>query len=137
LRQGYVANLAETCDPENPFQLIAKIQVSPNSTDDGKLLLQALPDLAQRTDLDTLYTDGGYVGAELNQALTDKGIALFQTGIRGRKLSRDKLSFHNIIIQLDETGQLFQVTCPHGQIAPVELGSQKKGYVAKCTVTIC
>jgi len=137
LKQGYVANLAETCDPQNPFQLITKIQVAPNSTDDGKLLQQALPNLSQRTDLETLYTDGGYGGPELDQVLTDKVVALYQTGIRGRKLRQDKLSFYDFIIQQNETGQPVQVTCPHGQIAPVEVGSQKKGYVAKFVITIC
>lgn len=137
LKQGYVANLAETCDPENPFQLITKIQVAPNSTDDGKLLLQALPNLAERTDLDTLYTDGGYGGPDLDQALTDKGVIMLQTGIRGRKLRQDKLSFYHFSIHQDETGLPTQVTCPYGQIAPVEVGSQKKGYVAKFAVTIC
>jgi hypothetical protein len=137
LRQGYVANLAETCDPDNLFQLITKVQVAPNSMDDGKLLLQALPNLAQRTDLDTLYTDGGYGSPELDQALTDKGITLWQTGIRGRKLLREKLSLYDFTLQLDESGQPIQVTCPHAQTVPVELGSQKKGYVAKFAVTIC
>ena len=137
LKQGYVANLAETCDPENPFQLITKIQVAPNSTDDGKLLLQALPNLAQRTDLDMLYTDGGYGGAKLDQALTDNGVVLFQTGIRGKKLRQDKLSFYHFSIHQDETSLPIQVTCPYGQIAPVEAGSQKKGYVARFSVSIC
>ena len=104
---------------------------------DGKLLLHALPNLARRTDLDVLYTDGGYAGAEIDQALTDKGIALFQTGIRGRKLRRDKLSFFDFILQLDETGHPIHVTCPHGQIASVALGSQKKGYVARFSVPTC
>jgi hypothetical protein len=137
LKQGYVANLAETCDPENPFQLITKIQVAPNSTDDGKLLLQALPNLAERTKLKTLYTDGGYGGAKLDHSLADKGIALLQTGIRGKKLRRDKLSFYDFIIHQDEIGLPTQVTCPYGQIAPVEIGSQKKGYVAKFAASIC
>jgi hypothetical protein len=137
LKQGYVANLAETCDPENPFQLITKIQVAPNSTDDGKLLLQALPNLAERTELKTLYTDGGYGGAKLDQSLADKGIALLQTGIRGKKLRQDKLSFYDFIIHQDEAGLPTQVTCPYGQIAPVEIGSQKKGYVARFAVSIC
>jgi len=137
LKQGYVANLAETCDPENPFQLITKIQVAPNSTDDGKLLLQALPNLAERTKLKTLYTDGGYGGAKLDQSLADKRIALLQTGIRGKKLRQDKLSFYDFIIHQDEAGLPTQVTCPYGQIAPVEIGSQKKGYVARFSVSIC
>jgi hypothetical protein len=137
LKQGYVANVTETCDPENPFQLITKIQVAPNSVDDGKLLLQALPNLTERTDLDTLYTDGSYGGVEIDRSLTDKGIALYQTGIRGKKLGEDRLSFHHFSIHQDETGQPTRVTCPAGQIAPVEMGSQKKGYVARFSVSFC
>jgi hypothetical protein len=137
LKQGYVANLAETCDPKNPFQLITKIQVAPNSTDDGKLLLQALPNLAERTELKTLYTDGGYGGAKLDLLLADKKIAWLQTGIRGKKLRQDRLSFYDFIIHQDEDDLPTQVTCPWGQIAPVEVGSQKKGYVARFSVSIC
>jgi hypothetical protein len=137
LRQGYVANIAETCDPQNPFQLITKVQVAPNSMDDSKFLLQALPNLAQRTDLDTLYTDGGYGSPEVDLSLTDKGITLLQTGIRGRKLHQDRLSFHDFILDVDQSGHPVQVTCPHAQTALVELGSQKKGYVARFTVSIC
>jgi hypothetical protein len=33
--QGYSANLTETCDPENPLQLITKTQTAPNRTDDA------------------------------------------------------------------------------------------------------
>jgi hypothetical protein len=137
LKQGYVANLAETCDPKNPFQLITKIQVAPNSTDDGKLLLQALPNLAERTELKTLYTDGGYGGAKLDLLLADKKIALLQTGIRGKKLRQDRLSFYDFSIHQDEDDLPTQMTCPYGQIAPVEVGSQKKGYVARFSVSIC
>ena len=137
LRQGYAANIAETCDPQNPFQLITKVQVAPNSLDDSKFLLQALPNLAQRTDLDTLYTDGGYGSPDVDLSLTDKVVAMFQTGIRGRKLHRDRLSFHDFILDVDQSGHPVQVTCPHAQTALVELGSQKKGYVARFAVSIC
>ena len=30
--QGYVANLTETCDPDNELQLITQVQVAPNNT---------------------------------------------------------------------------------------------------------
>ena len=36
--QGYVANLAETCDPENELQLITKVQVVSNNVADSQLL---------------------------------------------------------------------------------------------------
>jgi hypothetical protein len=29
------------------------------------------------------------------------------------------------------------MTCPNGQIAPVEVGSQKKGYVSRFSISIC
>jgi hypothetical protein len=137
LKQGYVANLSETCDPENPFQLITKIQVAPNSTDDTRLLLQAVPNLTQRTNLNTLYTDGGYGSPEVDQVLIDNDISLLQTGIRGHKLCQEKLSFADFIVQVNQSNQPVQVICPCGQNAPVEMGSQKKGYVARFAVTIC
>jgi hypothetical protein len=58
--KGYVANLTETCDPENPLQLVTKVQVASNHTEDAEMLMEALPNLKERTELDTLFTDGGY-----------------------------------------------------------------------------
>jgi hypothetical protein len=58
--QGYSANLTETCDPENSFQLITKTQTAPNSTDDSQLLAEGLPNLKERTDVSTIYSDGGF-----------------------------------------------------------------------------
>ncbi len=49
--KGYVANLTETCDPDNPLQLITKVQVASNHTEDAELLVEALPSLKERTDL--------------------------------------------------------------------------------------
>lgn len=35
---GYVANVTETCNPNNPFQLIVKVQTESNNTDDATML---------------------------------------------------------------------------------------------------
>ena len=56
---GYVANLIETCDPENDLQLVTKVQVAPNTTEDAQMLTEALPNHQERTDLNELHTDGG------------------------------------------------------------------------------
>ncbi len=48
--------------PTNELQLITKVQVAPNNVDDTQLLAEALPNLKERTDLDTLITDGGFGG---------------------------------------------------------------------------
>jgi hypothetical protein len=47
--QGYVANLTETCDPENELQLITKVQTTSNNTDDSQLLAEARPNLVHAT----------------------------------------------------------------------------------------
>ena len=53
---GYVANVTETCHPDNDFQLILKMQTESNTTDDAKMLAEVLPELKERTNL---ASDGG------------------------------------------------------------------------------
>ncbi len=65
-----MANITETCDPENDLQLVTKVQVAPNNIDDTQLLAEALPELKERTDLDTLYTVGGYGSPEMERKST-------------------------------------------------------------------
>src|SRR5450756_204372 len=76
---GYVANITDTCHPDNQLQLITQVQVAPNNTEDAELLVEALPNLQARTELATLYTDGGYGSAEADQALQDNQVELVQT----------------------------------------------------------
>jgi len=137
LRQGYVANLTETCDPDNPFQLITKVQVAPNHTDDPLLLVAALPNLVARTALETLYTDGGYGGVAADRLLEDHRVQLLQTGIRGSRLNPDKLSIADFTFACTEDGYPLTVTCPRGCQVAVERGAQKKGFVAKFPVAGC
>ena len=57
---GYKANVAETCDGDNPFRLITTIRVDTNNTDDGELLREDVPELPAETGLTDLLVDGGY-----------------------------------------------------------------------------
>ena len=77
--KGYVANLTETCDPENDLQLITQVQLAPNNTDDADLLVQALPNLVERTDLSDLYSDGGFGSPVADVVLQEKQVALVQS----------------------------------------------------------
>ena len=61
------------------------MQVAPNNTDDSHLLAEALPNLQERTDLDTLLTDGGFGGEVSDAALENQPVKLIQTAIRGPK----------------------------------------------------
>jgi hypothetical protein len=135
--RGYVANLTETCDPENPLQLITKVQVASNHTEDADLLVEAIPNLKKRTEIDTLYTDGGYGSADVDQIMQDNQIEQIQTAIRGRIPSTEKLNLSDFEIKQAESGKPTQITCPNRQTVVVNPSSQKKGYVAHFDLTTC
>jgi len=135
--KGYVANLTETCDPENDLQLITKVQVTSNHTEDAELLVEAVPDLKERTDLDTLYTDGAYGSPNVDQTLQVHQVEQIQTGIRGRIPSTKKFNLSDFIIKQAESGKPTQITCPQGQTAEVKTTCQKKGFVAHFEAEVC
>jgi hypothetical protein len=135
--QGYVSNVTETCDPENPLQLITKVQTAPNSIDDSQLLAEALPNLKGRTDLKTIITDGGHGGPEADTVLQDQHVEHIQTAIRGRNPNPDKLHLSDFIIKINDDGKPVKVTCPQGQTIAVQTSSQKKAFVAHFAAEEC
>jgi hypothetical protein len=134
---GYVANLSETCDPQNPLQLITKVQVASNNVDDSQLLAEGMPDLKKRTELDTIYTDGGHGGPDSDVVLQQQKVEHIQTAIRGRTLDPDKLYMADFTIRFNPDNQLVKVTCPHGQTEPAHSSSQKKAFVAHFGAVVC
>lgn len=135
--KGYVANITETCDPENDLQLITKMQVAPNNVDDAQLMEETLPNLKERTNLDTLYTDGGYGSPGADHTLRDNQIEQIQTAIRGRAPSAEKLNLADFKIKQAESGKPTRITCPRGQSVMVYSSSQKKAYVAHFGYEVC
>lgn len=135
--KGYVANLTETCDPENPLQLVTKVQVASNHTEDAEMLVEALPNLKERTGLDTLYTDGGYGSSNADQILQDNQVEQIQTAIRGRNPNNEKLNLSDFEIKQTEKGVPTRITCPQGQTTTVHTSNQKKAYVAHFEAEIC
>lgn len=135
--RGYVANITETCDPENQFQLITKVQVAGNMVDDTKLLAEALPNLKERTEINILYTDGGYGSPDMDKTLLDNQVEQIQTGIRGRIPDEKKLNLADFEIKQAESGKPTKITCPQGQTATVYSSSQKKGFVAHFEPEVC
>jgi hypothetical protein len=135
--KGYVANLSESCDPDNELQLITKVQVAPNNTNDNTLLLEALPDLKERNGLETLYTDGPYAGPEVDQALQQHQVEQIQTGINGPTLDPTKLYLADFEIEQNEQGVPTRITCPQGQSVPVELSTRQRSYRADFDPRLC
>ena len=135
--QGYVANVSETCDPHNPLQLITKVQLASNATDDSQLLAEALPNLKKRTGLDTIYTDGGHGGPDSDVVLQEQKVEHIQTAIRGRIPDPEKLHLADFAIQFNPDNQPVKVTCPNGQTEPAHPSSQKKNFVAHFNPEVC
>jgi hypothetical protein len=135
--QGYVTNLTETCDPDNPMQLITKVQVDSNNVDDPQLLLEVLPDLTKRTHLETLYTDGGFGSPDVDLAMNSHQVEHIPTGIRGPKVNTDKLSLADFEITMVGANPPTQIQCPQGQVVKVELTPSKLACAADFDLHVC
>lgn len=127
--RGYVFNLTETCAPDNAVQLITKVQVAPNCTDDGQLLEEALPDLKERTGLEEMWNDGGYVGPDVDEALREHEVEQVVTGIRGSRPAAGKVGLEGFVWEVDEEGEPLAVTCPQGQRVEVQSGRAAGRYL--------
>ena len=134
--KGYVANVTETCDPENPLQLITKVQVAPNNVDDTQLLAEALPDLKERTGVDTLITDGGYGGETSDAALHAQEVQLIQTAIRGLQPNPERLHLSDFELQSNQQGRPISLTCPQGQTVLVTR-TRQSGWQARFDPVLC
>lgn len=134
--KGYVANITETCDPENPLQLITKVQVAPNNVDDTQLLAEALPDLKERTGVETMISDGGYGGETSDAALQEQGVKLVQTAIRGLQPDPDKFHLSDFELRSNEKGHPITLTCPHGQTVLVTR-ARTNGWQARFDPVTC
>ncbi len=138
--QGYVGNLTESCDADNPFQLIVKVQAESNTTEDTTMLLDTLPELASRTDLHTLHTlhtDGGFCGPTVDEALRVLGIQQVPSAMRGSQPSADHPTLADCTLVCDDRGKPTQVTCPHGHAAEVKAGRKPGRYLVRWTDDPC
>lgn len=135
--RGYVANLTETCDPENKFQLINKVQVEPNNVDDASMLEHALPDLEERTAVKEIHTDGAYGSPEVDEAMRKAKVEQIQTAIRGRKPPEEKLGLEDFDWRIDADGKPQQVVCPHSQRVEVLPGRKEHRYLAYFDSEVC
>ena len=129
---GYVANITETSDGENAFQLILKVQVEPNTRDDAKMLAEIVPELKKKYGLNLMDADGGYGSPEVDEVLTEHKVQLRQTALRGRNPDKEKFNLADCHLELDaETGKLLRVTTPKGGAMRVEAGRKPGRYILR------
>lgn len=129
--EGYATTITETCDPENPLQLIVKVQTASNTKEDAGFLRDALPELKERTEVHTVYTDAGFCGHAVDELLRELHLTQVPTGIRGHAPRPDQLSLADFHYHLDATGRPTNVTCPHGHAVSVEARKTEGRYIAR------
>jgi hypothetical protein len=135
--EGYVTNVTETCDPHNPLQLMVKVQTAPNTTEDTTLLLEALPNLTERTQVDTLYNDAGFCGPDVDDALRRAGIQQIPSALPGRAPNPRYTHLSDFELHFDDQDQLIQMACPHGHTLSVEREPASGRYVAAWADVVC
>ena len=135
--RGYVANVTETCDPDNAFQLVVKTQTEANVTDDAAMMADLLPELAARTDVDTICTDGGYNGPAVDPLLDAYHIDHIQTAIRGGKPDPDQVSIAAFTFAFNADDLPVQATCPQGQTFPIEPGRHPGRLIGRPAANTC
>jgi len=127
--RGYVANITETCAPENPVQLITYVQLESNDTDDEALLAEAVPQLKERMPLTDLDVDGGYTGPEATRVTREHDVTLHPSAIRGAQPDPNKVGLAEFTWEY-EAERPAQVCCPQGETQPLQPGRAEGRYLA-------
>ena len=104
--------IAETCGPVNPAQLITGVEVEPAHQSDQDAVEPMLDQLQQRDRLpEVLYTDGGY-GRDENVVKADERGVDLQSPVAGADPRKaGELTVDDFVI--DEGTQTVRC-CPHG-----------------------
>lgn len=121
--QGDLLNVAETCAPENPVQLLTDISVYPNTTADDVIAAERVGEIKNRTGVEELIVDGGFSGEKSEGACSEKDVTLIPTEVKGRKLSPDKIS----LAEFQFEGNMV-IACPQGHAPKEQIHKPEKGH---------
>jgi len=121
--KGDLLNVAETCAPENPVQLLTDISVYPNTTADDVILTERVSQLKERTGVAELIVDGNYSGEKSEGACNEAGVNLIPTEIKGPKLPSDEIPLAEFRFE----GNLV-AACPEGHAPREQIYKAEKGH---------
>ena len=130
---GYSVTAVETCDPDNPMQVITKIELNKNTIDDAKILSENIDELKKETNREVIIGDGAYASNESRRKCKDNKVDLFVTEIRGKK--QDENILDSLDFKYQENGLID--ACPNGY-RPTNQKIDKEGnLVANFDFQIC
>ena len=105
---GYSTNITETANPDNDVQMITHVHTEANIHSDKAFLNEELDTLKEKTNMDTLVVDGGYVGEDIREKVHAKGVEFIETGLKGKEPKTNSAAF-----EIDETKGILR--CPMGK----------------------
>ena len=97
---GYSVNITETCNSDNPVNLITNVIVEPATTADNTFLIPAIEETEKitNTKIETVNADGAYHSQNNQSYCQDNSIDLIISGICGR--------IPRFVYSLDENNEL-------------------------------
>lgn len=111
-QSGYVLEIAETCDKDNPFQLITDYTVEANNVSDVEIIQDRLGTIKANTDCKDLYVDGGFHSKDVSDAAREKDVEIHLTDMSGTEPSK-KLPVTDF--EIDEAKNTI-IRCPANQV---------------------
>jgi hypothetical protein len=135
--RGYAANLSETCDQENGLQLITRVNVAPNTTDDQHFLAEDIKNLKGREGIDQLYTDAGYTGDTAAKATEKHQVKQYVSAIKGRKKDKNGLYLEDFTVTRNQEGTVTSIICPNSQRGQIREGKKSDRYTAGFSAETC
>jgi len=121
--KGDLLNVAETCAPENPVQLLTDISVYPNMMADDVILSERIPQIKERTGVEEMVVDGGYSGEKSETACQKESVTLIPTEVKGRKLPAEEIS----LAEFHFEGNVI-TACPENQVPIAQIYTLEKGH---------
>lgn len=112
--KGYEAQITETCDPENPFEVVTAVSVNNANESDQHHVVPGLEQVERTCGAapEMLHTDAGYCSGDNIIAAQRHGTRLLApVGSKGPDQARLSL----VDFDLDEVGEII-VSCPAGQV---------------------
>lgn len=117
--------------------VIALVSLEANTTDDQKLLADDLEGLCQRSEVEELLTEGGYLGETAAEALAAQSVELRTSAIKGKPREGDTIGFEEFTVEHDEAQTVTGLTCPQGQSPEIRPGKKSGHYSAGFDAEAC
>ena len=130
---GYVVNIAETCEKDNPVQMIVDYAVEKNTTSDQKMMKESLPKIKENTDVKRVYVDGGYFSTEEWQKAHTNHVDIVFTNMTGSQPDPSKIPFSKFRVDIENKKVL---SCPAGQ-KPTFCSFTDGSYSLRFDIHVC